>query len=581
VDPTYIFISHSSKDNEFGLKLAQDLRQALGTSHIVWYDALSIRPGEEWLHSISKQIEHCTFFILIASPDSMKSQWVEKEFHAAFLREKRILPLLWKECKRWLFLETLQHIDFCNEEYATALNNLLAELKTPFGMEAPPASGEPPTATEEQISKRVIEMRKANQEQAWEKVLKWTEAIQEQFPGAVPAEAYYLQGRAFFKLGDFVQAENALNMALAVVSEKDLHLKCLQELKDVLEQTEDRWEDLLRVAESALLLVPDNKEWKRLYQQARGMTDGPRRRIRPLPAPKPEYISTFRGHSGTIYDIAWSPNGQELASASGDKTVRIWSIEGSEDEPTYVYEQHKGRVNAVDWSPINNWIASASVDKTVHIWHPEHGKRLQWKHKDLVNDVAWSPDGHYVASASDDKTVQVWDIQAEKCIAVYNEHRHWVNIVAWSPDGKRIASGSQDRTIHIWNVNPIRNELIFPHHTASINDLLWSPGGTDIASASTDKTVRIWSTTGAPGFTVQSHNDYVLSLTRSRYGRRIASASNGTITVWYTATRNIIFINPVHTGFVWTVAWSPDDRYIASAGEDRLIQIWSVIDDVV
>jgi predicted nucleotide-binding protein len=126
MNPTYIFISHSSKDNEFGLKLAQDLRQALGSSHIVWYDALSIRPGEEWLHSIRKQIEHCTFFIIIVSPDAMKSRWVEMEFNAALLKEKSVLPLLWKECDRWVFLETLHHIDFSNAEYATALNNLLA-----------------------------------------------------------------------------------------------------------------------------------------------------------------------------------------------------------------------------------------------------------------------------------------------------------------------------------------------------------------------------------------------------------------------------------------------------------------------
>ncbi|NEP84960.1 MAG: hypothetical protein F6K39_46790 [Okeania sp. SIO3B3] len=99
-------------------------------------------------------------------------------------------------------------------------------------------------------------------------------------------------------------------------------------------------------------------------------------------------------------------------------------------------------------------IATASGDKTARLWDRETGRELATlNHDDLVRAVAFSPDGKTIATASDDKTARLWDANTGKELATLN-HDDLVGAVAFSPDGKTIATGSNDKTARLHRVMP-------------------------------------------------------------------------------------------------------------------------------
>src|SRR5947209_3918552 len=117
----------------------------------------------------------------------------------------------------------------------------------------------------------------------------------------------------------------------------------------------------------------------------------------------------YRGHSSSVFGVAWSPDGKRIASASLDGTVQVW--DDTTGNHALIYRGHAGPVFSAAWSPNGKQIASGGYDKTVQIWDASTGKHvLTYRgHAALVNGVSWSLDGKRIASASDDGTVQIWD----------------------------------------------------------------------------------------------------------------------------------------------------------------------------
>ena len=261
---------------------------------------------------------------------------------------------------------------------------------------------------------------------------------------------------------------------------------------------------------------------------------------------------TYRNHSNTIFSVAWSPDGQYIASA-GD-TVQVWeAFRGNiikvalrwlaylallTDIGGFTYTLHTAVVRAVAWSPDGQYIASGSDDHTMQVWKSHTGENIvsYGGHSRGVQAVAWSPTGKHIASGGGygDKTVRVWNVHTGRKIFIARTHHNIVNAVAWSPDGRYIASGGSDTKVRVWETSDGRNIFTYHGHTAAVHAVAWSPDGKHIASGSSDTTVQIWqATTGRNLYTHRGHSDIVRAVAWSPDGQRIASAGDDqTVQVW-------------------------------------------------
>jgi WD40 repeat protein/tRNA A-37 threonylcarbamoyl transferase component Bud32 len=163
------------------------------------------------------------------------------------------------------------------------------------------------------------------------------------------------------------------------------------------------------------------------------------------------------GHRWGLTAVAFAPNGKiaRLASASVDGTVRIWDVlAGKELVPAL---HHENGVICVAFSRDGQFLASGGHDRVVKIWDARSWKLIQEVSDatGTIQSVAFHPkDSRMLAWGSRDATVKIWD-NATKETRTLHGHTSWVESVAFSPDGKQIASGSLDGTIKLWGVPPL------------------------------------------------------------------------------------------------------------------------------
>jgi len=288
-----------------------------------------------------------------------------------------------------------------------------------------------------------------------------------------------------------------------------------------------------------------------------------------------EKAVTLRSQSEAILSVAFSSDGQTLATASHDNTIQLWKL--STDRALNTFQDH---VSAIAFSPDGRSLAAADWDKNVQLWGMTNGQILDTMdgHTGPVLAVAFSPDGRIVASGSGDKTVRLWNVATGKSANILAGHTGDVRSVAFSPDGRMIASGSADNTINLWDAATGKLVRTLKGHTRPVNAVAFSPDGHTLASASDDTSIILWDpSTGAVQHTLHGHTDAVRSVAFTPDGRTLASGSDdSTVRLWSVATGAALTTLQGHSGAVNSVAFSQDGATLASGSADTTIRLWDL-----
>ncbi len=305
--------------------------------------------------------------------------------------------------------------------------------------------------------------------------------------------------------------------------------------------------------------------------------------------------------------VCFSPNGKTLVSGDTRRRngISVWNVDTGELIRNLTGHEEFESINSVVFSPDGNIIASASADKTVRLWSPHTGLLLQTlKHSAQVKDVVFSADGKTLISAGEDgirlwnshtaelinfieisavsvvfspdgKTfvsgssdgIRVWDAHTKELLKTIEGYSDSVSSVAYSADGNTIVSGNLNRTIRVWDANTGRIIKTLTGHSGPVTSVTYSPDGNTIATGSYDNTIRLWDAhTYVHRKTLNAHKGSVSSIDFNPDGDIIVCDGWNEIRIFDVHTGELLKTLTGHSRYVSRVAFSPGGNTIAASG---------------
>ncbi|TFI51141.1 hypothetical protein BLD44_027820 [Mastigocladus laminosus UU774] len=320
-----------------------------------------------------------------------------------------------------------------------------------------------------------------------------------------------------------------------------------------------------------------------------------------------QLVSTWDAHTGWVYCLTFSIDGQMLISGSDDQTIKLWDINSGQCQQTLL---SKLWVTALNCN--NQTLVNGSAEQIIQLWDINTGQlfRSLYGHEGWVWSVVLSPDGQTLASCGADQTIKLWNLNTGQCLKTLHGHEDIVCDVVFTQDGQTLISGSSDRTVRLWNVQTGECIQILQGHTDSVwsvslgmkrsavsvgineaesddfaltNEIAVTqePFILDhllLASAGADHRIKLWDiSTGQVIKTLQGHSYGISSIVFSADSQILISKDVGqTIKLWNIQTGQCFKTFQGYSGGVWSIALSPDGQTIIGSGEDQMVKLWNI-----
>ncbi len=278
------------------------------------------------------------------------------------------------------------------------------------------------------------------------------------------------------------------------------------------------------------------------------------------------------GHADRVTKVAFSPNKDDglLGSASYDGTVRLYALDG---KLVRVLTGHKAPVKFIAFSHDGSRLCSIASDGEVRVWDPKSGAFQTRSHRfDRDLYCAFSPDDGTLLSGSHAGALVLWSL-ATGAERSFVGHRGPVRSAAFSPDGKSIVSGGEDGTVRLWSAAD-GSFTVLGSDESTVQNVAFSPGGSFLAWAGMNGKVVAWDAASRTSRVVGEHAERVAALAFSAGGRYLASSGWDKVVRIHDMQTDVNAVLRGHRDAVVALAFSPDGEHLASASWDKSVRIW-------
>lgn len=299
-------------------------------------------------------------------------------------------------------------------------------------------------------------------------------------------------------------------------------------------------------------------------------------------------VAIFHPRFPYYCEVAFSGDSKYLAitkpETNAGKVVEI-----DTKQTLFSLEGHHSALHSIQYSPDSKQIATGSGDGTIKVWDAENGKLLfnLVGHTGPVENIAYSPDGHSLATTSWDRSVKIWEIRSHDDALTDTTKGYYqfskeiphqvrgISIYGFSNDSKHLVTIGKYNCGSIWNIEHQKVEFELKGHLDTATVAAYSPNGKSIATGSADSTIIIWdANNGRPLDTLKGNKGRIKSICFAANGKWLASiASDSTIRVWDFERGVQIREIKAPSGGLNCITFSPDGQ-LAVGSDDRLVRIW-------
>ncbi|XP_040013034.1 sperm-associated antigen 16 protein [Xiphias gladius] len=277
----------------------------------------------------------------------------------------------------------------------------------------------------------------------------------------------------------------------------------------------------LHPREAILASASDDRSWRLWALPADGEKVG-------------RMVRTGEGHSDWLSGCSFHPDGSKLATTSGDRTVRLWDF--SQGCCVLTLSGHSQPTWGCSFHSCGHFLASCSADKTAKLWdlNSRRCRLTLHRHTASINSVCFRAFSDLLLTCSADKTLALWDARSGVCTSTLHGHLHPCNHAAFSPAGDAVASCDSRGVVNLWDIRrPASAVAAVDAGPLGANQAMFSPSGKTLAVASSDGLLRLVEVDSCAVSSLSGHGDGVLSVTFDHRGETVMSAgSDGLINVW-------------------------------------------------